>query len=205
MVPVTIVSEDILSEVMLRRLLSDSEIPYSVEMALPARGRADVGHGSSYIEKRISGFNQAAVRAPWVVLLDLDRRPCAVEYVNQLLPSGASRYMVLRIAVTEVESWLLADTDAITKFFAVARHRVPSEPDAIVDAKETLLNLARKGRCSRRIREAVLPHYPSAAHGPDYNGTMMRFVDEHWSRDRAATSSPSLSRAVAALNRMVYP
>ena len=205
MVPVTIVSEDILSEVMLRRLLSDSEVPYSVEMALPARGRTGIGHGSSYIDKRISGFNQAAVRAPWVVLLDLDRRPCAVEYVKQLLPSGASRYMVLRIAVTEVESWLLADTDAVTKFFAVARHRVPSEPDALADAKETLLNLARRGRCSRQIREAVLPQYPSASRGPDYNATMISLVHNYWNRERAVSRSPSLSRAVAAIDRMRYP
>lgn len=205
MVPVTIVSEDILSEFVLRKLLMESNVDYTVTAALPSRDRAGSGAGSSYIETRIAGFNRAAERLPWVVLLDLDRRPCVVEYRNRLLPSGAARYMVLRIAVTEVESWLLADTKAIATFFSVASHRIPNEPDTLPDAREALLNLARKGRCSRQIREAVLPHFPGASHGPDYNGTMMAFVEQHWSRDRAATSSPSLNRAIAALDRMVYP
>ena len=205
MVPVTVVSEDILSEVILRRLLAESVVPYAVETALPARDRTGVARGSSYIEKRMPNFNNAAKHKPWVVLLDLDRRPCAVEYVSRLLPSGAARYMTLRIAVTEVESWLLADANAVAKFFAVARHHVPREPDMVPHAREALLNLARRGRCSRQVREAVLPHFPRASHGPDYNATMISFVYKLWNRERAAARSPSLSRAVAALDRMVYP
>jgi len=203
-IPLSIVTEDQLSDAVVRRITGEISPAVSVVASFPDPGRRFSASGSSYIEQNISGFNQAAEHHPFLVLLDLDRRECAPRYRDQLLPAGAARYMILRIAVTEVESWVLADRQAFSNHFAVSIDRVPRQPDALPDAKQELFNIVRYSR-SRRLREAVLPQSSTAGHGPDYNGALISFLNQDWQLPPARAASNSLSRACRALETFVYP
>lgn len=61
--------------------------------------------------------------------------------------------MCFRIAVREVEAWLLADAEQAAGFLAVPLARIPAEPETLPDPKATLIALAgrsRKELCSAR-------------------------------------------------------
>jgi hypothetical protein len=203
-IPITLVTEDLLSAHVARTLLDLASPSYAVERELPGRGRPRFASGSGQIEQRIGGFNRAAERAPFLVILDLDDRHCAPDYRTALLPEGSSRYMLLRIAVREIESWLLADHVAMSEYLDISCDVVPRTPDELPDARDALFSVVRRSR-RRTLKSDILPIDPTARIGPDYNGAMMRLVNDHWSRDRAAERSPSLRRAVDALERFRYP
>jgi hypothetical protein len=86
--------------------------------------------GKQYLRKRIGGYDAAAQHAPWLVVVDLDDEcACEPELVHAWLPARAID-MRLRVAVRQIESWLLADRAAAAKFFSVAQSHVPADPDA---------------------------------------------------------------------------
>ncbi len=204
MIPVALVTEDRISSHVANVLLRDATPPFTVELELPGTQRRRFAAGSGQIEKRIGRFNTAAEHRPFVVFLDLDDRPCAPSYRSALLPEGARRYMVLRIAVREIESWLLADRHGVAEYLGVSLEVVPKSPDELADPRRSLFDLVSRSR-RRTIKEAILPIDSTARIGPDYNGALMRMVDDHWSRDRAADRSPSLRRAIDALERFRFP
>jgi hypothetical protein len=101
---------------------------------------------------------------------------------------------LLRVAVREVEAWLLADHDAVRLFFGRgAAGRLPDPTDAIADPKQFLLELARLA--PRDIRDDLRPA-PGAlsAQGLGYNVRLTQFVRENWDPRRAARRSLSLAR-----------
>lgn len=204
MIPISIVTEDIISEKMTERLISEAKPSYSVKSRYPKTGRISSSRGNAYIEKNIAGFNNAGRSNPFFVLLDLDNRECAPSYVNDLLPNGPHRYFLLRVAVTEIESWLLADREAFSTFLDISKDLVPQNPDQLPDAKAALFGLVRKSR-KRKIKEAILPHHATAHCGPNYNGELVRYLNNYWDSARAALQSQSLSRTIRALDRFSYP
>lgn len=108
----------------------------------------------------------------------------------------------LRVAVRMIESWLLADSEAVSIALSVPRKRVPNEPDLLLNPKESLVNLARAS--SRvAVRSALVPRQRSGAQvGPDYLAFMSRFVKEQWRPQAAAAHSPSLARALVRLQEL---
>jgi hypothetical protein len=108
--------------------------------------------------------------------------------------------LLFRIAVREVEAWLLADREGIANFLGVAKIKVPQNPEAEHDPKNTLINLARKSR-KRRLTIEIVPEPGSRASiGPLYNARLSEFVMEHWDVGNARLSSPSLDRALHRLS-----
>jgi hypothetical protein len=115
----------------------------------------DMG-GKSQLDLNVSAFNKAARGSPWLVLRDLDAdQPCAPNLLRALL-ARPSPWMCFRIAVREVESWLLADTEAISEFLKVPIQRVPLEPDAQADPSRTPVQLAA-GRRARKYGGHLCP------------------------------------------------
>jgi len=137
----------------------------------------------------------------WVVVLDLDQEPCAVTYVKSLLPERAAG-MILRIAVREIEAWLLADRERIAAFLHVAVANVPLNPDLEPDPKATLINLARRCR-KKALRDDIVPRLNSGLKiGPGYAGRISEFVTKEeyrWRPEVAAEHSDSLKRCIRAL------
>ena len=186
-----------LDEVVLRRLGEHTGI--CVGSVYGKKGKRD-------LQGKIAKYNQAAQFSPWVVLVDLDGEfECAPSLRARWLPSPA-RHMCFRVAVREVESWLLADRESIARFLSIGQQKVPSSVDDLDDPKQTLIDLARASRRSA-IREDMAPRQGSGASvGPAYTSRMTECVraqgEPRWRPDLAAEVSPSLSRCIDALAQL---
>jgi hypothetical protein len=157
--------------------------------------------GKAHLAQRLSGYDRAARFAPWFVLMDLDRDECAPRLRADLLPQQSAR-MCFRVAVREVESWLLADRDGMANFLRVARNRVPTAPDDLEDPKLSIVNAARHSRAAA-IRADMIPRPGSGrAAGPAYPSRMAEFVAV-WQLELAAAASDSLGRCLARLEAFV--
>lgn len=159
-------------------------------------------NGKRLLRQRIASYNLAAQRAPWIVLVDLDNEECAPPLRNAWLPQPA-RLLCFRVAVREVEAWLLADIERFADFLAIARARVPAQPETLNDPKGTLVNLARGSR-RRDIREDLVPRPESGRQvGPAYSSRLTEFVTNNWRPEVAAQRADSLRRTIRCLQRLV--
>ncbi|MCP4666493.1 MAG: DUF4276 family protein [Deltaproteobacteria bacterium] len=193
-IPIVIAVEDDLSEAVLRVMFNQSTRSYEVSNCL---GR----QGSGYLKKKIKGFNQAAKGIPFLVLTDLDQTDCPPLLIGKWLSIPKHENLLFRIAVREIESWLLAHRRAMASFFGVQENLIPSDPDNLSDPKRFLISLAAKSRKSD-LRKAIVPANRSTAKiGPDYNGTLVTFVRDSWQAKEASKSSPSLRRAFNAIEK----
>jgi hypothetical protein len=161
-------------------------------------------NGINYIKKKIEGFNGYAQGTPILCLADLaDVDPdCPVTLVNQLLPVR-NPGMLLRVVVTEIESWLLADRTSIAKFLGVRGARVPYHPEDLPDPKASVVDLARQSRFEG-ISHGLVPADPTQhAQGPGYTLQMREFVSKHWRPSAAAKRSESLARCLRAVAELI--
>ena len=191
-IPVNLAVEDELSEAVIRRLLRNSKRKYAI-------GTVYGRNGFGYLRKTIVGWNSAARGIPFLVLTDLDTYPCPTALIEDWISGHQHPNLLLRIAVREIESWVLADPANISHFLRVKPHTIPPNPDSLPDPKRALIETASRSR-SRDIRDRIVPRRTSTAkHGPDYNGCLIEFVSESWNIRSATGASPSLARTVARL------
>ena len=176
-----------------RKLASDAGLPISAEIDCQGKGKLD---------RDLPGYNSAARGSPWFVLRDLDQdAPCAPTFLAGTAVR-ASPWMCFRLAVREVESWLLADTRAMARFLRVDEHRLPRDPDSEPDPTRTLVNLARQSR-SPGIRKALVPRPgTSTVVGPLYEAKLIEFGHRHWRLEQAVTRSRSLEKSRDALRAL---
>lgn len=191
---VNLVVEDSLSESATRALLVATGRSYCVSTPF-------VGHGYGYIKTRINGFNRAAQGIPFVVLTDLDTAECAPALMDEWLTGPQHPNLLFRVAVREVEAWLLADRSSIARFLGIQVDLVPQTYDNDPDPKRTLINLARRSPYGELRRDIVPRANSTSQQGPGYNARMVEFVQQHWSVDSAALHSASLAKALGALRR----
>jgi len=147
LIPVNLATEDELSEITLFRIL--------VVIGRYAVGTTYRRGGFGYLRRTIHGWNRAATGKPFIVLTDLDTCECPAELINDWLPVAKHPNLLFRIAVREVESWLLADPANLSEFFSIRKELIPTDTDALRDPKAVVVNLARKSR-SKVIRDRPL-------------------------------------------------
>jgi hypothetical protein len=186
-IPIRLLVEDLLSEQVLRRVLK--EFPHYDIIGI------DGYQGNSYLKNIAPKYNQAARFFPYLLLTDLDAIECPLALLDDWLPTGRQPYFVFRIAVREVEAWLLADRVNLAEFLKVPVAKLPLQPDLIPDPKQTLINVAR-GSNSKAIRDDLVPSPRSTSKvGKNYNGHLALFVAERWDILAACQESGSLARA----------
>lgn len=191
-VAISLAVEDQLSEAVLKKILSFAKDRYMVSTCYN-RG------GFGYLKKNIAGFNNAAKGIPFIVLTDLDTSECPPALIREWLPYPKHSNLLFRIAVREVEAWLLADWHGFTRYLGIAMKDIHSDVDSINNPKKILIELAQKSR-KRRLREAIVPGTKSdAKQGPDYNGALITFVNEFWDIKAAMGKSLSLKKTVKAV------
>lgn len=189
---VGVVVEDELSGAVMRKLIATTGRNFTIDRIINARGNGQIKSG---IEK----FRTSSYALPHVVLTDLDNYPCPPALLDNWGVIDLPPQLLFRIAVREVEAWLLADREGIAEFLHVAVSKIPHAPEAEIDPKRTLLNLARRSRKKRLTQELVPALGSSAQIGPLYNTRLCEFVNDKWNVEQAKLLAHSLSRT---LNRL---
>jgi hypothetical protein len=182
--------EGMIDEAVLRRLVK--------EIGATA-GTVYGKNGKSFLLERLCAYNQAARFSPWIILIDLDDDDeCAPPFRKSCLPNPAP-YLCFRVAVREIESWLLADRERLAKCLSIAVSRIPLDPEKLASPKSTMVELARHSR-RRDIREDMVPRPGSGRKvGPAYTAQLIEFARDSkrgWRPDVAAEISDSLNRCV---------
>ncbi|MDO8441736.1 MAG: DUF4276 family protein [Polaromonas sp.] len=193
---VALATEDELSEAVGKRLLIDAG--YQLEPA-PLLRR----NGSGYLRSKMDSWCEMAKRKPVVLLTDLDRAVCPAElraaWIGDRKPP---ENFIMRIAVREVEAWLLADHQALRTIIG-NRGSLPIDPDLLPDPKQYFLRLIAK-QARRDIREELVADAGAiASQGIGYNARLSHLVATVWSPERAALRSRSLHRARIRLSELV--
>jgi len=195
MISVTLVFEDDLSEAVMIQILRQFPDKYEIFQSYS-------GHGFGYLKTNIKGFNQASVVNPHFMLTDLDNYECPIVLINDWVDFELNDNFIFRIAVREVESWVLADRENLSKYFNVSIANFPRNPDEETDPKNTLISLARRSK-KRNIREDIVPINHNAGIGPNYNGCLSTFVFNNWDIEKAILNSASLRKTYEKLRDFV--
>jgi hypothetical protein len=191
-IPISIAVEDNLSEMVVRSLLRQSGKKFIINACYGKKG-------SGYLKKSIEGFNKAARVKPFLILTDLDKTECAPSLIGDWLGHTKSDNLLFRIAVREVESWVMAHRKAFSSYFKVPEEIIPLKPDEIDNPKLQLMEIVKKSKI-REYKEAIIPSSNSTATiGPNYNAVLGDFVANKWNAEKAVKYSPSLLRAVIAV------
>lgn len=111
--------------------------------------------GRQYILDRISAYRGRAAHAPWAVLIDRDDDPCPSSIRDEYLPQGLGN-LAFRVAVEEIESWIMADRHDFAEFLGVEQRYLPANTDAIHEPKEFLVELASRSS-KQEIRQGLVP------------------------------------------------
>jgi hypothetical protein len=193
----TIAVEDQLSEAVAAKLVNFMFGEKAISQTI-------IRNGYGGLKRRMPAFRKIAQHNPVWLLTDLDRAQCPAT-LRSIWTGGEAlpKKFCFRVAVREVESWLLADRSAMAEFMGISAAKIAVKPEAIGDPKKYLLILARKAK-SRTIRSELLPKKGTAAsQGFGYNPILCEFVADKWSPERASEACPSLTKAMTRLSELM--
>ena len=194
MIPIALATEDELSEAIALRLIAEVKRPHHVTHKL---GRKGFG----YLRSKMDSWYQMADHQIMMVLTDLDRANCLVEFRGQwLADKPLPETLVFRIAVKEVEAWVLADHVAMRELVG-KKGVLPVDPDTLTDPKQTLLWFAKTAPKSVRD-DLIRDSDGQLRQGVGYNARLSHWINTAWSPERAAERSPSLARARSRLQEV---
>lgn len=188
-------TEDELSEVVGVKLVDDAGADLAVSLKIRR-------NGFGYLKSKMRNFCELARTMPVLLLTDLDTAKCPSEMIrewsrNDTVPAE----FLFRVAVHQVESWLLADREGMAKLLDVSVRQLPGNPDALPDAKRFLLRLANKA--PRKVRdELVASGGAMARQGMGYNALLSEFVRLRWNPLNASARSDSLRRACNRISQL---
>jgi hypothetical protein len=191
-IPIQLAVEDLLSEIVLRTLLERSKKEYCV-------GTVFNHGGFGYLRRTAPGWNNAAKGTPFFLLTDMDKHACPTALLADWLYQPKHPNFIFRIAVHEIEAWILADISNFAKFLGISSAVFPDQPEDLENAKEVLVSLAARSRRTT-TRSRIVPKLGSTAkQGPDYNQCLGEFVIKHWDHMEASNRAPSLLRCIRAI------
>ena len=190
-----VATEDELSEAVALRLAAEVQPALTVTQTLRRQG-------FGYLRSKMTSWRQLAQQQPVFLLTDLDRLACPATLLTQWLGAlTPPPNLLMRVAVREVESWLLADHLAMQQLLG-EKGKLPPAPDSLDDPKQTLLTLAKK-YAPRDVRlDLVQSTGAMACQGIGYNARLVDWVRTVWQPAQAATRSPSLHKARCRLQEL---
>lgn len=194
---IAVVAEDRLTEAVLLKCVRTALPAYSV-------ARTEVKSGRGNVQRELQAYANLAKVMPVLIGVDLDNDSCAPALLRNWERLPPQPGLILRIAVREIESWVLADKRRIAAFMGAPPKEVPERPDALSDPKRSLLEVAREHAPSELKADLVPRNYDSAYPriGRAYNLRMCEFVATRWRPEVARTKSESLNRAMLSLERL---
>jgi hypothetical protein len=195
MLSVCLATEDGLSEAVGSRLLA--EVSPHFEVGLTFRK-----NGFGYLQASIEKFCKVAQRSPLLLITDLDKAKCPALLISKWMGTRAHPdNLVFRVAVREIEAWLLADHVGMKKLLVAGATDLPRDPDLLLDPKQVLLKLAAKA--PRAVQNDLVAETGAiASQGLGYNKRMADFVRNTWDPKRAILRSDSLCRTLNRLRQL---
>ena len=188
-IPISLAVEDSLSESVLRRVLEYTRRPFAVGPVF-SRG------GFGYLRRNVHGWNAAAKGSPLLLLTDLDSEACPPALMQSWMTVAKHDNFLFRVAVREVEAWLLADHVGLAGFLSVNAKSFPAEPEALLDPKRKLVEIASLSK-RKQIREDIVPRKgTTASQGPGYNRCLCEFVRDTWNIEAAELRATSLKKTI---------
>ena len=180
--------EDELSEAISTKILKSFDIEISVILS---------EDGNGYLRRKAPELNRSANGVDVFLLTDLDSpQDCPPGLVYSWIKGPLNPRFLFRVAVMEVESWVMADRIGFANFLSIPTHRIPTTTDEILNPKEFLVSLARMSK-KRKIRDELIPQQGARIPvGYGYNTRLRQFVRDHWDLERASNVSPSLKRTL---------
>ena len=159
--------------------------------------------GKASVLNKLKGYNNAGRHSLWIVLVDLDNdQDCAPLARAAWLPKPSPR-LCFRIAVREVEAWLMADAETLADYLSIARSKVPANVESLNAPKAALVNLARGSR-RKNIREDMVAREGSGRQvGVAYVSRLIEYVKTTWRPDVASQRADSLRRTIDCLRCLV--
>lgn len=111
MKPFCVAVEGITDEAVARRVME--YIGCGTSALINSRG------GKTELKRKVVQYNYASKLNPWFILTDLDSpERCPVEYAREWLPNPEPG-MCFRIAVPQLESWLIASRSSLAKYLQI--------------------------------------------------------------------------------------
>lgn len=153
--------------------------------------------GIDYVKRKASAFAIRGNYSPILVLADFAdmNAECVVEARLALSETEYPNALV-RLAVREIESWLIASRRDLASYLGVSLASIPENPDEIQDPKQALVNIARTSR-RPRIKQMFVPRVGiSSVVGPGYVDGFNEFMANHWNLEDAMCASTSFRRFV---------
>jgi hypothetical protein len=194
--------EDDLGDAVARRLLDHVRRRFEVRARYPLRvlpHEKPQLTGFGYLRANIAAFTKAAMVNPHLLLTDLDVATCAPELIRKWIGGTPHPNFLFRVAVREVEAWLLADTNNFADFLSLAPKHLPASIEAVAHPKEEIVKLAALSP-NPEVRDNLAPRAGSTATtGPLFTRSLIRYVRDLWDIEAAAGKADSLHRALKAL------
>ena len=161
----------------------------------PVRGAGNIGKDA--VSYSCLANDEMAV----LVLTDFmdSKSPCPAAARKSYLGKKAadvSQNFLLRFAVNELESWLLADHTNFARLLGIRSEKISPTPDTLPDPKKHIAELARLSS-QKAIKEDLIS--ASGRQGRLYLPKMENFVCSTWDIKAAQKRSPSLNRCVKRL------
>jgi hypothetical protein len=192
---ILVVGEDLLSCAVAKQMVSAALPGWS--LAAPPIDKKGVTKLKADLQRYIQ---QAQHMQPVLCIADTDG-VCVKELLTNWLPRPGAKDFLLRFAVPEVESWILADRAGFSSALRVPINRIPRKIDEIADPKRLVLSVAAKSGL-RRLREEMISMTDPSKTGTGYNVHLREFVLSGWDVVRACENSPSLSRSFGRLKAL---
>lgn len=196
---VIIVGEDAVTQAIVKRLIKEiCPDGIRIDRIDPARG--------GQIRSKVVNYNRLAAKERIVLLADLDQANCPVEEQQRWLNQVPKHpHFLFRFAIDEAESWLLADRNGLARFLQVNPELIPNptaqnarEPHEIevrTPYKSSLFLMWQLAANSAdaNLRVKLTPK-SRGSKGPEYNTTLVPFIENLWDVRAALENSSSLRR-----------
>lgn len=188
-----LITEDRLTEAVFRKCIAEFMPSFCIV-------RSEVKNGRGNVQRELNAYSALSNAMPVIIGVDLDHDQCAPTLLAKWQASfQPNRNLIIRIAVREIESWVLADRKRIAALISAPSDNIAKDPDNLDDPKIFLLEMAREF-AKEDLRRELVPvnfgQYPRI--GPAYNATMAQFVMSRWRPAVARKKSDSLDRALRA-------
>lgn len=151
------------------------------------------------LPRLLQGYGRTPGIDAVVVVVDSDRRPCA-EFLSELQALLRNCHPVprtlFRLAIEELEAWLLGDPTAVLQAYPAARRKILDgyEPDSICGTWEALADCVHVGGSVSLVREG----YSAAGRAKaEWASRIAANIDP----DRNA--SPSFQKFVSGVRRLI--